>query len=358
MEKGLKIGIWAALGATGLAAAWSLYRNFKKGMADLNKQEIDAKTALTGLGLSEQTASELMQQPENEQEEGIVRAMFALARKSTEKEYMLENDMLNPDYFVGGYEKVIHVTESDYRGKKQLDFIIRIPDYTRGSYNTPRIGDYIKTFKEASKEMATRIVKFTPSPHTKLAGYAAITYTNPGYKEDDPESLPVLSEYVELPSSVYADYAEEPDEDGRRGRDGLTKFYEAYIKGETSEESLERLKSTLSEFINLKEGNINVKFIEMFLGFKISFPESDPIRKDGIGIDFKRGAQCVKYLVEEIEVVRDGRTTNDTVRYDSILFCTTDPNGNPSLAYHYEIGEGGRIVACPLPEFDFEYEED
>lgn len=355
MEKSLKIGIWAALGATSLAAAWFLYRNFKKGMADLNKQETDAKTALTGLGLSEQTATELMQQPENEQEEGMVRTMFALARKSTEREYMLENDRLNPNSFVSGYENVIHVTESDYRGKKQLDFIIRIPDYTVGSYNTPRIGDYIKTFKDVAKEMATEIVKFTPYPHTKLAGYAAITYTNPDYKESDPESLPILSEYIELPSSVYADYAEEPDEDGRKGRDGLTKFYEAYLKGETSEESLERLKKALLEFINLKERDINVNFIEMFLGFKISFPESG---KDGIGIDFKRGAKCIKYLIEEVEVVREGRTTNDTIRYNSVLFCTTDPNGNPSLAYHYEIGTGGKIVARPLPELEFEYEEE
>lgn len=350
MKKSLKTAgkIALFLGAVSLVAL-KLRKNFKKELKNLETQETEVKKGFIDAGLSENMAEQLMEQPESPQDESITRAMFALARTSTDlKKYSLENEQLSTEAFEEGWEEVIHVKESDFCGKKYLDFILRIPDYTEKSYTQPKIGDYIKAFGEAAEWMWSKIVVFAEKPHNKLAGYVMIEYVNPDYNPEDKNSKEKIVEYVELDPEIYAAYAEE-GLDGRRGRDGLTKFYEAWKKDGTSgldKESVDKLQNFLNDWTGTV-GTEHGKFIEMFLGYKISFKIAEKAKGDGIGIDCDRAAQCVKYLIDELEVRRAGSTSNDCVRYENVLYCTTDPKGNESMAWHYEM-ENGAITPKEL----------
>lgn len=221
---------------------------------------------------------------------------------------------------------LLHVIESNYRGRRNLDFIFEIPNYVNSSYANPKIGDYINGFKTISNEM-WNIVKFSKAPHTSLVGYVVISYLNSeGEKK---------SEVRLLDKSVYASYAEE-----ERGRDGLVAFYENYKKSDEKgrEEAYKAISATLVE---LERKSVNLVVVDdIYLAWKVSFP----IQTEGqFGINLISAVECLKYIFDgDAEIKRRG--SDASKKYQNVIFHAQNEEGEFDMMYFYDTDEKGKIV--------------
>ena len=347
----------AILSLLGIGTA--IYLSTKKELKKIENQEKANKKELQDLGLSENDAEILIKEPETprEEKEGIVKALYTLVRKSSKPEHMMPNDCLDPDAFVGGMEETIFVNEGQNKDRKTIDFVLRIPGSSvkkdafdptgkdKYQQKRPEIKDYIRCFNNAATEISNNIAKFSDRPRRRLILCVALTYKN-----DEMEKP--ASEFLEIDPSVYEEYSY--TDDMGRERDGLTDFYGDYRRREHKEETGAKFREFIKEF-SIAHNGADITVVELFPAYKISF---DQVNRAGIGVGLKQASKIIQYLVNEVVVEGESsKKKTDQTRYENILFCAPDENGNHSYGWHYEVDPSGAVISAPLEEFNYSVED-
>jgi hypothetical protein len=221
-----------------------------------------------------------------------------------------------------------------FRGTETTDLVyyFDIPNYLKGGYSAPRLGDYCTAIKEAADKAWSDIVRFCPKPRCRLVGMIVVSYDDP----EDPEYR--TSEKVEIDDpTIYEELKSDFGHDGF----GLGKLYE----GAVNQNLPESVKGKLSDWINKKwntEKLGDFEVVEIQLVYRVSFVMQD---KNGIGINIKTAFQTLKMFTEDLEVRRGGRGSN-TVKYENVIFCAPSHRYTDrfDLTYYYYVNKNNKIA--------------
>lgn len=298
------------LAGLGLAAVagitYFIIKEVKKSEKEIDEQEKETEKSLEDLGVSTETLKEhnvSIINPKNLPEE---------MHKTISTSTSWDIDCIDPEKVLED-ATILHVTESEFNNKKQLDFIFELPNINekkerevgynviKTSYKYPKIKDFKLAFDKASDEMS-KLVGNNCRPFRKLEAYLVVNVI--GEK---------IHTYIKkIPQEWYESYKKETN-------DGVAAFYEDYCDKRKSEEIREDLKKRFVESY-ISEGDENdeysIEVVEVFLGWRISFQERIGNRS---GIDLISGLSCLKYVIEDFSVKRDGNEEN-AVYYKSMLF--------------------------------------
>jgi len=243
---------------------------------------------------------------------------------------------------------LIRVRETtDEKGRKNVEFLLEIPGYFDPEYGF-NLGDYVRCSDRAASHMWERIVITCARPKKKLVGFVGYDRINP----ENPEER--IASTVEVTSEFTENYKRNPESnhDGIYDfvRDYNRMFQEAEIISESDEEVYIEPKEDLLEFLGLTEED-DVRIFEVFMAYKISFPEKfwNPKDKQYQGIDVAKTLECLKYLLKEFRIIKksdeesarkNGTDIEDIInfdKFDTVMFQSLDPNGEHSLNYYYVI---------------------
>ena len=104
------------------------------------------------------------------------------------------------------------------------------------------------------------------------------------------------------------------------------------------------------EFLGLGPDD-DVRIFEVFMAYKISFPEKfwNPKDKQYQGIDVAKTLECLKYLLKEFKVFRKedeeeankNKTDLDDIinfdKFDNVMFQSIDNDDNYKLNHYYAV---------------------
>jgi hypothetical protein len=230
-------------------------------------------------------------------------------------------------------DRLISVSQENFmfRGTETTDLVyyFDIPNYLRGGYSAPRLGDYCNAIKEAAEKAWSDIVRFCPKPRCRLTGMMVVSYDD----HDDPEYR--TSEILEIDDpTIYEELKSDFGHDGF----GLGKLYEGLTNGNLPDS----VNIKLSEWVNQKWNKelSGFKIIRLKLVYRVSFVMQD---KTGIGINIKTAFQTLKMFTEELEVKRGGR--GNAAKYENILFCAPSSRYSDrfDLTHYYYVNENNKI---------------
>jgi hypothetical protein len=297
MDKKIINGGIIAIAALGIAVVYRKW--FKTIKKQIETEENERNAELEQLGVS----PEKLEQEVDPVEDGndMVKALAVGTMFNPNWDY----DIVDPELALNA-DHIISVTQEIFKGSKgentDLVFYFDIPNYLSGGYKSPKIGDYIKGFKEAIEHAWTNIVRYCPKPKGKLIGMVSVTYTDP----EDPEEE--VSERVEINDpKIYEELADEY-------HDGLAAFYEGVVNKCLPES----VNDKFSDWVDSKwdrEKLENFTINEVQLVYRASFKMQD---RNGIGINYKTALETLKYFTDELSISRKGSAE---VKYENVLFC-------------------------------------
>ena len=323
MDKKIKCGL--VLGAA--VVAFFAYKNWsKKIKKQIEEQEEKENKELESLGVSTEKLNEEMD-PYGDKN-NMVKALAVGCFFNPEIDY----DIIDVEKALGS-TRLISVSQENFmfRGAETTDLVyyFDIPNYLKGGYTAPRLGDYCSTIKEAAEKAWSDIVRFCPKPRCRLTGMITVSYDNP----EDPELR--TSEKVEIDDpTIYEELKSDFGHDGF----GLGKLYEGVVNKDLPESVNEKLTDWVNKKWN-RELN-NFKIIEIQLVYRVSFATQN---KSGIGINIKTALETLRYFTEEMEIKRGGR--GNAVKYENVLFCAPSPRYSDrfDLTHYYYVNEDNKI---------------
>ena len=324
MDKKIKYGL--ILGAA-LGTLYVYNRYAKKVKKQIEEQEKKENEELETLGISTDKLSEEIDPYDDKN--NMVKTLATSCFFNPEVDY----DIIDPEKALDS-DRLISVSQENFmfRGTETTDLVyyFDIPNYLKGGYSAPRLGDYCTAIKEAAEKAWSDIVRFCPKPRCRLTGMIVVSYDDP----KDPEDR--TSEKIEIDDpTIYEELKSEFGHDGF----GLGKFYEELTKG-TLPDSV-NLK--LSEWVHKKwntEELKNFTIAEVLLVYRVSFSMQD---KAGIGINIKTAFQTLKMFTEELEIKRAGR--GNAVKYENVLFCAPSHRYTDrfDLTHYYYVNEDNKL---------------
>jgi len=296
--------LWAIgciLAAAGLT--YIVVKKAKKAEKDINDQETQDQRDLVELGVDIETLKNHGVSLNKELVESIQQTLY----RSKDWDDDMINEIINPDVVLEK-EAVLHLVETEFREKKQLDFIFELPNYTSGSYKFPKIKDFKVAIDKAAEEMWAHKVVNSSRPYKRFEGYVVVNVIQNG---DETSKTTYIKR---IPSEWYKNYHTEAN-------DGVARFYEDYNDPKKQEEiKQELLKNFLDNYVTGPLEGFEFEVVEMFLGWRISFLIQGNNR--GQGINLISAMKCIQYIVDDFEVRRDGG--NKVIKYDHILFHKAD----------------------------------
>lgn len=323
MDKKIKCGLF--VGAA--IVAFFAYKNWsKKIKKQIEEQEKQENEELETLGISTDKLSEEID-PYGDKN-NMVKALATSCFFNPEVDY----DVIDPEKALDS-DRLISVSQENFmfRGAETTDLVyyFDIPNYLKGGYSAPRLGDYCTAIKEAADKAWSEIVRFCPKPRCRLTGMIVVSYDDP--KDSDYST----SEILEIDdSTIYEELKSDFGHDGF----GLGKFYEELTKG-TLPDSV-NLK--LSDWVNKKWNKElpGFKIVRVKLVYRVSFAMQD---KAGIGINIKTAFQTLKMFTEELEIKRGGR--GNAVKYENVLFCAPSQRYTDrfDLTHYYYVNEDNKL---------------
>jgi hypothetical protein len=324
MDKKIKCGI--ILGAATIA--FFAYKNWsKKIKKQIEEQERQENEELETLGISTDKLSEEIDPYDDKN--NMVKALAASCFFNPEVDY----DIIDVEKALEA-NRLISVSQENFmfRGTETTDLVyyFDIPNYLKGGYSAPRLGDYCTAIKEAADKAWSDIVRFCPKPRCRLVGMIVVSYDDP----EDPEYR--TSEKVEIDDpTIYEELKSDFGHDGF----GLGKLYE----GAVNQNLPESVKGKLSDWINKKwntEKLGDFEVVEIQLVYRVSFVMQD---KNGIGINIKTAFQTFKMFTEELEIKRGGR--GNAVKYENVLFCAPSSRYSDrfDLTNYYYVNEDNKL---------------
>ena len=333
-----KILIGIGLGLLGIFGGYKLVKAYKKGIEELENQELEETQDLENAGVNTSKLKEEIKDDEKD----FSKMLYTAVRFNSDIDLdliELHGDVMRAskgslDLIDSG--EVIHVRQridTNKRGesRRKLDFLIEIKDWFKESYRGPKIGNYLTTFKEAAEKLSGEIIRFTEPAKHKLVGFVAISH-------DTPDGNDVVVEYKRLDPKVYSEYADDK-------HDGLTKFYEIektrfLSMGQSyTKEYGDWIYTNCPE---LDKNDQSTLVEDIILMYQISFPVRSNQPGELYGIDTNTGIKCIKYLTEDMIVGREGGKEH---KYKHLIFHAPDPEtGDPSLVWYYTVNDNENVV--------------
>ena len=306
--------VWGAV-ALSLAAIYVFYKKCKKEVKKLEEAEKKTQEELKDLGVSVSKLEKEM--IPGIDDDNLVKAMYISMEFGDG-----DTDIFDPDEGINSY-KVIHVRQStDTRTKRQrLDFMLEIPfeylEETQGNFNCPRLPDFIRCSKEASRYLSDNFVnngvkleQFKEHPKTGLEGYYIFEYRYADMTEDQQSYFAP----VKIPDYFYSRYA-------KNGHNGLTDYIKHLKQEGTSKDELHEIVSYLFYCSNGREIS-KICIVDAVLYFNISFGIQNTFNP--IGINLKTGLECLDWLYDKFRVKRNKDSENEGFKYEHILFHAPD----------------------------------
>lgn len=331
--------------ATAVTAGILIKKRYEESVEEYDSTLAEKKEHFQEIGLSEEQAEEVAEEEMREEpvvapkESTTIRA-FRLATNGGPFDVFAHTDISE----AGATKPVIHV-KAEYTnvGYERISLIYQLPNYLKAGSKDPRLGDYKRaidgTWKgetciEEGEVQLLKNMGYKATDRAKLVGYAILRFKNPDYDPENPKSPEYIGDIVEIPEDVYDDYSFVDDNDKKH--DGLTKFYEAYLKDSDAEEEF-RLR--FADYFTEDEDEIAAFELEgIFLAFKVTYED----------LKFEDVAAIVYHSVNKLEVTRQNVTGN-AVMFDHVLYhAPATPgaavNANMSLVYTYKEGTSKVIV--------------
>ena len=324
MDKKIKCGL--IIGAAALA--FFAYKNWsKKIKKQIEEQERQENEELETLGISTNKLSEEIDPYDDKN--NMVKALATSCFFNPEVDY----DIIDVEKALDA-SRLISVSQENFmfRGTETTDLVyyFDIPNYLKGGYSAPRLGDYCNAIRDAADKAWSEIVRFCPKPRCRLTGMIVVSYDDP----EDPEYR--TSEKVEIDDpTIYEELKTEFGHDGF----GLGKLYEGVVNKNLPDS----VNLKLSEWVHKKwdtEKLGDFEIVEIQLVYRVSFVMQG---KDGIGINIKTAFQTLKMFTEELEIKRGGR--GNAVKYENVLFCAPSPRYSDrfDLTHYYYVNENNKI---------------
>lgn len=248
-------------------------------------------------------------------------------------------------------ENIIHVKQSDIRGKEHLEFIFEIPSsaYDTSRFSSPKIRDYTNCFQEAAKLVNKEILRMEEIPildedgevtdrvklpfEHHIVGYYLLSYKIKGVEEIGKDGISRPKEFQKVipidkrDSDRYVSTLNKTEK--LNNTEKYVKYLYKHIKDDSPIEVFKdgsvRVEFFSEEFEEYGKKDIYDLTIEFpFLMFTIAVP----IAKDGEpGIDLEKALKCLRYFTEEMAV--NGGNYNQfselsAVRYDHVIFHAKD----------------------------------
>jgi len=303
-----------------------VYNRFsKKIRKQIEEQEKQENEELETLGISTDKLNEEIDPYEDKN--NMVKALATSCFFNPEVDY----DIVDISKALNA-SRLISVSQENFmfRGTETTDLVyyFDIPNYLKGGYSKPRLGDYCVAIKEAADKAWSEIVRFCPKPRCRLTGMIVVSYDDP----EDPEYR--TSEKIEIDDpTIY----EELNSDF--GHDGLGKLYEGVVNKNLPDS----VNNKLYEWVHKKwdtEKLGDFKIVEIQLVYRVSFVMQD---KNGIGINIKTAFQTLKMFTEELEIKRAGK--GNAVKYENVLFCAPSSRYSDrfDLTHYYYVNEDNKI---------------
>lgn len=345
----------AAFGVGALVAdlVWEGYKAVKKLLTEIKGSEKQSNTNLKKAGVDKTFEQKVVKKVNKYEKNAFVKsACCGFANNSNFSKDMLYNidsdgEDVNSDQQSEG-SNLIRVREVvDEKNRKNIEFLLEIPGYFDPEFGF-NLGDYVRCSDRAASHMWERIVVTCVRPRKKLVGfvgYDRINPQNPGER---------IAETVEITSEFTEKYKRNPESnhDGMYDfvRDYNKQFQDAETLSESSDEVYIEPTEDLLEFLGLTEED-GVRIFEVFMAYKISFPEKfwNPKDKQYQGIDVAKTLECLKYLLKNFRVLKkgdeerarqDGTDVEDIIdfdKFDKVMFQALDPSDNHSLNYYYGV---------------------
>lgn len=300
------LGIAAVAGLT-----YYIVKETKKSEKEISDQEEETEKSLEKVGVSTETLKENNVSIINS--DNLVQEMHKTILTSNRWDL----DLIDPEKVLQD-TTIVHVSESYFNDKKQLDFVFELPNITErkstegykhniinSSYKYPKIRDFKLAFDKLADDLAKFVGTGNFKPFRKLEAYVTVQITS--------ESGNVEIFTKRVPSEWYAEKKND-------NNDGVVAFYGDYKSSDTdlSEKAKQILKERFIEnFVVGDDSKYTFEVVDLYLGWRISFQERSGNFRSGINLI--SGLECLKYVTEEFSVKRDGATEN-VVYYKSILF--------------------------------------
>lgn len=271
-----------------------------------NSEDDDTEKVKDTLKVSKDEAKVLQKKSKDE----FVEALF----KSLHESNSFDKDMLNTEGSLDS-DKVVHIiNESGY-----LSILMEIPDYTEDSKG-PKIGDYIGSFNKNFKDLGE---KYGINFKKELIAYMAVEFLNEDGKK--------VTEIHKINENIYSHYADEQ-------RDGLTAFYEEYLRNGLDDES----KSNIKEYLHENVKGTEMKLTNIVLTFKFSTKVKEDFL-DTKGITLSEAINIISDLASDDESYGYIHRRDEDLKYvGHFLFHKNN------LVNCYDIKENGDVYTFTI----------
>lgn len=323
MKTSSKILIGLGAGLLTAATVYLFKKYYTSAKEEIRKDEEEENKHMEDLGI----APEILKTGGlNLDSEDIIKSLHQVIRHSPNWDL----DVIDPDKVLG-VDTIVHLAETmnPRTQREQLDFIFELPQtLNQSGYKMPKVAAFKKAVDEVAEEMWSKYVVTSNSPFKRLEAYVAIEYVSDGVDE-------VLIKRI--PPEWYESYRQE-------NNDGVVKFFEDYNKEDKCDAIKEKLLNNFIKTFVLsnEENNIlteNLTVVDVFLGWRVSFDIQK--NRKGRGINIFSAEKCLDYIVNNMEVKREG---GETVKYQRIMFHGRDPRYELPASFYNLNGKLDKIV--------------
>ena len=328
-NKNLLSGVGYAFLTVGIGVAAYLWYKKEKKALETEKEAIDEE--LENLGVS---GERLREEVTPEDDQNLVKCLYTGIAFNPNWDIStidIDNCLESPNLIhIGQHEK-----KNSRKLFQELDILLEIPEYPRNkSFHSPKIADYIRSFKSEADILWERFAKFSDKPFTRLVGYLELSGEIGGEE---------TIRYVEIPSEIYQDYIEKAESHNV----GLSMFYEDSFGGKLSKESKEKMSSWISE--NDIDGEFdNIPKPWVILMYRITFPIQNQFSK--YGINFKSALEILHHLTYsgDFSVRKKGDTHSEEVVYENIIFHPSKDDGWYDMSKCYTLDKSNHVCIDEL----------
>jgi len=338
------IGI--GIGAVIAGLAIEGYKAVKKLLTDINKSEKQSTTNLKKAGVDKTFEKKVVKKVNKFEKNAFIKSAFYgfTNNENFSKDMLYSTDSgvdVNADQHENG--NLIRVREVvDERNRKNIEFLLEIPGYFDPEFGF-NLGDYVRCCDKAASYMWERIVITCIRPKKRLVGFVGYDRINPNKPKER------IAETIEITPEFTESYKKNPESnhDGIYDfvKDYNKMFYDAEILSGGEDEVCIEPTQDLLEFLGLTKED-DVRVFEVFMAYKISFPEKfwNPKDKQYQGIDVAKTLKCLNYLLKEFKIIKkndeDTADLEDIIdfdKFDSVMFQALDSNDDYNLNYYYII---------------------
>lgn len=338
-----------------------IYKNFRSEKKKLAEEKETAKAELESIGLDVEKYEEEID--ETLDENNLVKKLYHGIRFNPNWNLeVVEGSVEEPIHYC---ENPIYIMQSKYGVDNFLDIHFEIPKIIenipeeisngRGGSRqkkmtnlNPQISDFISSINDKVNQI-TEELKFVDYPYKELVATAILSYISQDEEGNQYEEQIAL----EIAPKLYEGWAEDP-------KRSLTAFVQDWKNDEPS--AISRMNEKLAEF-ETSAGIQDAVVEDLILTYKVKFKIADLNvigKSDNFGLDLRMGLQALRMITDDLKIYsryHEGDTesiaeskirASKILRYNRIIFCAPDSNGNWWMNLNYVTDRLGHIKVSHL----------